>query len=173
MKNNNLIFATIFIASILACNNKSKVETTTVELVSIKHLDSPTIKPPPQPSSVFMTLQDWLLKICDTENPGSSIIAYHFGIFETQIGYTVYLTGSKEFDKDDSDWVLNDDFEPVQKYCPLPPDEYKNLKWEQVLNRIKSQLKDFTKTEKFRKSFFSKAKAITTGFDDGDLVRIK
>lgn len=172
MKNKKLLFSSLLVVLILACKNKLKNEQTTVELVSIKLLDSIPV-PPPHPTTTFMTIQDWLFKICETENPDDSIIAYNLGIFESDSGYTVYLTGSKEFDKDDSDWVLNDDFEPVQKYCPLPPDEYQNLKWEQVLNRIKSQLMDFTRTEKFRKSFFSRAKAITTGFDDGDLVRIK
>jgi len=41
------------------------------------------------------------------------------------------------------------------------------------LEKIKSQLEDFSKTDKFKSSFFSKAQAIIIGFDDGDLERIK
>jgi hypothetical protein len=48
-----------------------------------------------------MTLQAWLIHLCDTEHPDTSIIAYHFGLFETENGYTIYLIGSKEFDNDD------------------------------------------------------------------------
>lgn len=120
-----------------------------------------------------MTLQDWLFELCDSEKPDKSVIAYNFGLFETEQGYTIYLTGSKEYDKDDPDWATNNDFEPAQKYYPLPTSEYKNVEWDKVLDKIKKQLQDFTNTEKFKNSFFAKAKAITTGFDDGDLIIVK
>jgi hypothetical protein len=159
---------------LLSCNSKTETKVTDVKLVSVTQTDSvPEPPPPPPPISNFMTLQEWLFKLCDTETPDKSIIAYNFGLFETENGYTIYLIGSKEYDKDDQDWATNNDFEPSLKYYPLPTSEYKNLKWEKVLERIKSQLKDFTKTDKFKNSFFAKAKAITTGFDDGDLIKIK
>jgi hypothetical protein len=41
------------------------------------------------------------------------------------------------------------------------------------LEEIEAQLKYFLGTVRFKNSFFAKARAITTGFDDGDLVRIK
>jgi hypothetical protein len=59
------------------------------------------------------------------------------------------------------------------KYYPLSKSDYKDLKWEQVMSKIKSQIKEFIKTEKFKKSSLAKAKAITMSFDDGDLIRIK
>ena len=119
-----------------------------------------------------MTLENWLFDLCDTESPDKSIIAFNFGLFESEDGYTIYLIGSKEFDEDDPDWATNIDFEPEEKYFPLATEDYNHLKWEQVLQKIKTQLEDFSKTDKFKSSFFSKAKAITTGFDDGDLERI-
>jgi hypothetical protein len=54
----------------------------------------------------------------------------------------------------------------------LPAKDFKKLSWQQVLDQIESELKTFSKSAKFRNSFFSKAQAVTTGFDDGDLVRI-
>lgn len=158
----------------LACKNKKEEKAIEVKLISITQTDtSPELPPPPPPISNFMTLQEWLFRICVTEKPEKSIIAYNFGLFETENGYTIYLTGSKEYDKNDSDWATNNDFEPSITNYPLPSSEYKSLKWEQVLDKIKSQIKDFTKTDKFKNSFFAKAKAITTGFDDGDLIKIK
>jgi hypothetical protein len=44
---------------------------------------------------------------------------------------------------------------------------------ESDLESIVGMLAEFLKSEVYRKSFFPNAKAITTGFDDGDLVRIK
>jgi len=52
---------------------------------------------------MFMTLENWLLNICDTESPDKSIIGFNFGLFESEDGFTIYLTGSKEFDEDDPD----------------------------------------------------------------------
>ena len=155
-----------------ACNIKTEVKVTDITLDSSTSEKDPASSPTTTHSS-FMTLQDWLFHLCDTERPDKSIVAYNFGLFETENGYSIYLIGSKEFDKNDSDWATNNDFEPNSKYYPLPADEYKSLKWEKVLAKIKTKLKDFTKTEKFKNSFFANAKAITTGFDDGDLERIK
>jgi hypothetical protein len=174
MRSLNFIVLILFGHFILSCQSKTESKVTDVKLISVRQTDSASEPPPPPPPiSNFMTLQDWLFRICDTEKPDKSIIAYNFGLFETGDGYTIYLIGSKEYDKRDADWALNNDFEPEIKNYPLPKNEYKNLKWEQVLDKIKSQLKAFAKTEKFHHSFFAKAKAITTGFDDGDLVNIK
>jgi len=158
-----------------SCNNRKDNKEDKVELITIIKTDTPFVPPPPPPRppiSDFMTLQDWIFKICDTEKPDKSIIAYNFGIFESETGYTIYLTGSKEYNKDDDDWAVNDDFVPVIREYPLPI-EYKKLKWQQVQEKILSSIRATAKTEKFRHSFFAKAKAITTGFDDGDLVRIQ
>lgn len=157
-----------------ACNCNAKVEVTDVKYVSEIQTENPPEPPPPPRSNLrFMTLNEWLFRICETEKPDKSVIAFNFGLFETENGYTIYLIGSKEYDKDNPDWATNSDFEPSLKYYPLPPSEYRNLKFEEVLDKIKSKLKDFTKTEKFKNSFFAKAKAITVGFDEGDLEMIK
>lgn len=170
----NFMFALLVGSLNLACKDKTEEKATKVELISISQTDTPREPPPPSPPiSNFMTLQEWLVRICDTERPDKSIIAYNFGLFETENGYTIYLTGSKEYDKNDSDWAINDDFQPSLPNYPLPSKDYKNLKWKQVLDKVKSQLNDFTKTDNFKNSFFAKATAITAGFDDGDLVRIK
>jgi len=49
-------------------------------------------------------------------------------------------------------------------YFKLPEIEYKNLNREQLVGKPTAQLKDFTKTEKFKTSFLAKAKSITTDF---------
>ncbi|MFL9483369.1 hypothetical protein ACI6Q2_11375 [Chitinophagaceae bacterium LWZ2-11] len=117
-----------------------------------------------------MSFQQWLYNICDNENPDKSIIAYNFGIFETETGYSVYLTGSNHFDKNDPDWATNENFIPKTKYYSLPASDYKDLTWEEILETIRLHLQDFINTEKYKNSFFINAKAITTGFDDGDLI---
>ncbi|MBK6725042.1 MAG: hypothetical protein IPG58_17820 [Acidobacteria bacterium] len=119
-----------------------------------------------------MTLYEWLTEICSTEKPDDSIVAYNFGLFETDEGFTVYLVGSNEYNEADPDWACTETFVPKQKYFPLSSSEYENLDWQQVLETFTAQLTRFTQTDSFINSFFVDAVAITTGFDDGDLVNI-
>lgn len=119
-----------------------------------------------------MTLNEWLTTIIETERPESSIIAYNFGLFQMEEGYTIYLTGSKVFDEDDSDWATNNDFEPKQKYLELSS-EFKKENWEVLLQKMSKSVSLFLESKIGLKSFLSDAKAITIGFDDGDLIRIK
>ena len=120
-----------------------------------------------------MTLTNWIERILETEHPDSSIIAYNFGLFETPEGYSIYLIGSKDFDAEDGDWATGSDFEPKDKYYPLPAKDYKNLKWEQALDKVEQSLREFKKSTTYKQSFLAKAKAVTTGFDDGDLIRLQ
>jgi hypothetical protein len=118
--------------------------------------------PPPDFTSSFETLQEWLFSICDEEQPQKSIETYKFGLFEGEEDYTVSLVGTNKYQEDRNRLVINIDFEPEDTYFNLPDKEYKSLKREQVLERLTTQLKEFTKTDKFLHSFLAKANAITT-----------
>lgn len=115
--------------------------------------------------------QNWLAKIIESENPDESIIAYYFGIFKGEAHYTVYLIGSSSYDPQDSHSASNNDFEPTNKYFDLPND-FDNLRWNVVLEEVEKYLKDFVASASYVNSFFTKAKVIATGFDDGDLIEI-
>jgi hypothetical protein len=119
-----------------------------------------------------INFEKWIRTIVDTEKPSKKIIGYYFGIFESEAKqYTLYLTGSEEFDEKDEDWACNDDFEPKDKYLSLS--QYKGLKWDDVLNKIIIILNEFIITDLYKNSFFFTAQKIATGFDDGNLVFIK
>ncbi len=119
----------------------------------------------------------WINDIIRTEKPSKEIIAYKFGIFETPdvpSGYYLYLIGAKQYDPRDDDWAAGfGDFKPKSTYLGLPEKEFKDLKWDKVQTLIEKRVKQFVKSEEFKNSYFNDAKAITVGFDDGDLVRIK
>ena len=156
---------------ILACNGKTEVKVSDVMVEESKNAPEP---PPPSFScSNSLTLQEWFFKLCDTEKPGKDIIAYNLGLFDTDNCYAIYLIDSNEHAKEDKVSATKNDYEWPIEYYPLSKTEYKDLKWEQVLNKIKSQLKEYTNTEKFKNSSLAKAKAITIRFDDGDLVKMK
>ena len=87
--------------------------------------------------------------------------------------YAIYLSVLNEHEKDDKVGATKNDDDPSTEYYPLSQSEEKDLKWKQVMNKIKSQIKEYVKTEKFKNSSLAKGKVITMSFDDGDLVRIK
>jgi hypothetical protein len=135
--------------------------------VSIYHY-FPSLNPTVAQKPPLMKLEQWLTNICKTETPDKSIVAYWFGMFESDT-YTLYLVGSNEYTPDDDDWACNADFVPREKYRALAGKGYSRLAWEDLLEKVKGELTDFMKTETFKTSFFADATAIAVGFDDGDL----
>jgi hypothetical protein len=116
---------------------------------------------------------NWITRLTKNEKPTAEVVAFNFGLFETESGYTIYVIGAKTFDEEDSDWATEVDFEPKDKYLEINPDETKGLEWNDVLEKAKLTIEQFISSDKFNDSFLRNAEAITTGFDDGDLLRIK
>ena len=114
----------------------------------------------------------WIEKINQTETINQSIIAFHFGLFEGTNGYMMYLIGSKSFSIEDDDWPTCINFEPKEKYFTLKTKSLTFSNWEGALKQAKTLLANFIKSKEFGQSIFAQAKAITTGFDDGDLLYI-
>lgn len=52
------------------------------------------------------------------------------------------------------------DFQPNEKWFSFSQKEYKNLTNEQIRQNLASQLKAFTQTDEFKKSFFENADSI-------------
>ncbi len=157
----------------LGQNRKTDVEAGEVEVkeVVLQQVVEEPEPPPPNLTSHFKTLQEWLFNLCNTEKPDDSILTYNFGLFESKDHYILVLTSSKLYGKFQDSVTI--DFEPSIMYYPLPQSDYKNLNREQVVDRIMAQLKEFTQTVKFKHSFFAKAKAIITDFNGENLVKVK
>ncbi len=119
-----------------------------------------------------LEIRDWIHQLNTSERPNSDIIAFHFGLIEKPEGYGMYLIGSKEFDENDDDWACNADFEPKRKYLDLSNTATGGKQWNDILTEVTELLKKYSRSAHFSSSIFSDAVAITTGFDDGDLVRI-
>lgn len=163
---------TVFLVHLVfACNDKIE---THVEEVTMTETDSAAAPEPPPPSfscSTSGTLQEWFFKLCDSEKPGKDVIAYNFGLFETDSCYAIHLVDSNE--KEEQNAVGKNDADTAFNYYPLSKKQYEGLEWKQVLDKIKSQVKEFLNTKKFKNSSFAKAKTMTIRFDDGDLLRLK
>jgi hypothetical protein len=115
--------------------------------------------------SKFKTLQDWIYNICDDDKPAKEIAEYKFNFFESAGEYMLFLTGVNTFEEGQNRSITRIEFEPTNMYFKLRKNEYKNFNREQLKDKLTSQLKDFTNTEKFRNSFLAKANAIITGYD--------
>jgi len=116
---------------------------------------------------------NWINGINKNEKPLNEIVAFWFGLIETEDGFTMYLIGSKEFDENDDDWACNNDFEPTNKYFDLPTNYTNGKSWNVILNDSLKILKDYANSSEFSTSIFRNAIAVACGFDDGDLNRIK
>lgn len=123
--------------------------------------------------SVDQRFHEWLDNINKTERIDKSIIAFNFGLFESEEGFTMYLNGSKIFDEDDDDWAANLDFEPKEKYFSFGTEFLKDKDWEDILKYSQNLIQTYIASEEFKTSIFAQAKGIAVGFDDGELTIIK
>jgi hypothetical protein len=112
----------------------------------------------------------WLGRICASEQPPKSISAYNIGLFETKKGYTAYLIGAKKFDEANSDWACRSSFRPSERYLPLPAGING---WEEVHAAVVEAVRNFLASALGAASFLGQATAVTVGFDDGELERVK
>lgn len=138
---------------------------TVIEHVFIEDIvEDPTI--PAHINSKFKTVQEWLNNICDNAKPEKSIQKFNINIAfsESSGDYIIFLWGVNTYNESKNRSVTKIEFEPSNMYFKLAKKEYDNVTREQVQNKLTSQLKDFTKTEKFRSSYLTKADAIILEF---------
>ncbi|MDB5230238.1 MAG: hypothetical protein JWN76_1043 [Chitinophagaceae bacterium] len=135
-------------------NNPGKV---IVERVHIEDIEEDIGPPPPHLNSNFKTLQDWLLSVCEQDKPHKPISQYKFRLFESPDDCTLVLVGENTYHEEKNRSITCIEFEPENRYFKLPKSYFENLNREQGLEKLTSQLTDFTNTEKFKNSFLSKA----------------
>jgi hypothetical protein len=116
-------------------------------------------------------IRAWLGRVCSAERPPASVAAYNIGLFETKKGYTAYMVGADQYDEADGDWACRESFTPKDRYQPLPAGEFKG--WEQAHAAVAEAVRAFLGSEPGRESFLGRAQAVTVGFDDGELERVK
>lgn len=130
-----------------------------MEYVSIKDTQDDVGPPPTDLASQFKTLQDWLFAICNSDKPRKAIAKFKFELFESANDYTIVLVGVNTYEgKNRSETHI--EFEPKYMYFKLPQIYYEYLGRQQLLDKLTAEMKDFSNTEKFRTSFFTKASIV-------------
>lgn len=118
-------------------------------------------------------LKDWIKEISDEETVLENIQALNFGMFESENRYAVYLIGSNEYDTEDDDWACNEDFVPNNKYLEFNQEEICNLDWEDFQELMVESSKNIISSKDISEYKILNIDNITTGFDDGELVKVK
>jgi hypothetical protein len=118
-------------------------------------------------------LSEWIKKIEEEDPPAANIAAINFGMFSSDKGYMVYVTGAEVYDPDDDDWAGEIDYQPARKnkYILLPREFTSGLKWKGVLDMVGNSIKELAGTDPARILF--NGRVVTAGFDDSELMMIK
>ncbi len=154
------------------CSQKANVETQTAEVTKFEQRGVPQPPPPSIDKLKPITLKKWFFDLCDREKPKKADVAYQLGLFQTDKMYAITLAGSKVKGMESASERTKRDSEPLA-YYPLAKDEYTGLQLNGVLDKMKSQLKQFASTSRFKRSSLAKAPNITIRFDDNDVLKLK
>lgn len=112
-------------------------------------------------------IKQWILAIEEEQNMPTDIVALNFGLFQP---YGIELIGASCYDAENDDWACEEDFVPEHRFCPALKISG-SKKWEEVLEDIVVILKEII--EELPDLKLWKVEHITTGFSDGDLVKIR
>ncbi|RYG24879.1 MAG: hypothetical protein EOO01_43075 [Chitinophagaceae bacterium] len=171
MKSTFLFF--LLSLSLVACQNgKDKLVIRNVTDSVVEEDPGPPEPPFLGQAHRYASLQDWLGYLCDSIKPTPEIVAYFFTLSVYPEGYSALFTGNKAYNPVNRDWIFMVD-DRVQDFYPLPKASYNGLTREAVLKKFATELTAFSTTEKFKQSFFGKAKAVGAGFDREEMVLIK
>ncbi len=125
-----------------------------------------------QPATLDGVVTAWLRRMSSAEAPPASVVAFNVGLFETEDGFSAYLAGAERYDPDDGNWACDEAFTPRERHVALPL-RRGDVEWRRVLDLVAGAVRGFLGSTDGAGSFLAKAQAVTVGFDDGDLVRVK
>ena len=116
-------------------------------------------------------LEAWLHEILTSEKPPIEISAYRFGLGEVEEGYILYLAGSKIYDVEDDEWASYPPEFLVERELIISENEEREWYW--ILLEVIYALGKTLRKEPVQTSFLGGAVPVYTGFESGDLYRIK
>lgn len=115
----------------------------------------------------------WLKKIEKLDGtPPESVIAFNLGIIEGDQGFVMYFVGAFEYSEDNDDWACLEPPTKTYRYLKLP-EKFQNLSGEIILELCRKALTEMEQDGTLNTTLMRNAKAITTGFDNGELIKIR
>lgn len=122
----------------------------------------------------YKQFENWLNMLFKQEKVQGNIIAFNFGLYESDDHIQLYISGSTEWDFDDEDWASNNDYFPEGRYPDITLYKVLYSFWEDnfelgLFLTISSTI-IFANTYLFANpSKFPQDVILATGFDDGDI----
>ena len=128
--------------------------------------------------AALATLRAWLERLWAAESPSDSVAALAFGLFESEDGCTLYVTGSDHYDPADDSWAASNDWWPDGRYAPFPElaqiavatESGGAASWPVVQAMVITLLKQLVGGH--MRDHLGRFH-IATGFDDGDLYHLQ
>ncbi len=116
---------------------------------------------------------NWLALIEEKDGiPPAEVVVFNLGIYESDEGYVMYLVGGFEYTEENDGWATLEMPKNDYRYLLLP-EHVQNKPMPLVLEYCKNTLKELEEDGTFRKNILQNATALTTGFDDGELFKIR
>ncbi len=144
----------------------------TVQYVSIEDIiqdDADNLDFPKHVKPKFKTTEEWLFQVCANKKPKVKITEFDFNFMESDGGrLTIFVVGVNRYQQrvnNITKHIEHNDFKPKDMYFNLTISDYKNLNKEQLKEKLTTQLKEFTQTEKFKTSYLAEADAIVTSYN--------
>lgn len=118
-----------------------------------------------------MELENWLQGIIAHETPSEEINAFRFGLGEAEKGYILYLAGSANYDEADDEWAAYPPDFLAEKELSISAKEEQEWYW--TLLQVIYSLGRILRRSPLQDSFLGGSTPVYTGFEDGDLYRVK
>lgn len=125
----------------------------------------------------------WFVSLLRSEPPPAKIKTLNFGLFESEGGCKLYVTGANTCDAGDGDWACANDWWPEGRYAPLEglSKLHRRLREAGVEAWVIAQavaillIRAFFATQagELERLLGARKLWITSGFDDGDLYAIR
>ena len=115
--------------------------------------------------SNFESISAWLSEICKTDQPNIKIEEFKIGLFESENEYVLSLIGVNSYNNGLNSYKTQIDYRPTFTFYRLPDKEIKNLKPDQVKQKITEQLMEFSSSDTFKQSFLTKSSRVIIEFN--------
>lgn len=116
-------------------------------------------------------LESWVQEIIVNAKPSEEIVVFRFGLGEVEGGYVLYLAGSTNYVELDDEWASYPPEFLFEKELLISNSEEQEWYW--MLLQVIYSLGRMLRRSPMHNSFLGGSIPVYTGFEDGDLYRIK
>ena len=115
----------------------------------------------------------WLADIEKLDGiPPEEVVVFHLGIYRSDEGFVMYLVGGFEYSESNDEWAHLEMPRQDYRYLLLP-EIVQDKPWQLLVTYAKNTLLELEAEGAFKGNILMNAQAITTGYDEGDIIKIR